>query len=52
MAEHSSLIEQIQRKFLSSSEFILKINHLPNDYHPVMHKLGLVSLADRRVEAN
>ncbi|KAF0726762.1 Uncharacterized protein FWK35_00025159, partial [Aphis craccivora] len=48
----SSLIERVQRRFLSSSAFILKINHPPHDYQPVMHKLGLVSLADRRVEVN
>ncbi|VVC33267.1 Hypothetical protein CINCED_3A024208 [Cinara cedri] len=29
-----------------------KILHPPHDYSPVMNKLGLMSLADRRVEAN
>lgn len=48
----SSLIERVQRRFLNSAAFILNINHPPHDYQPVMHKLGLVSLADRRVEAN
>ncbi|VVC26991.1 Hypothetical protein CINCED_3A019184, partial [Cinara cedri] len=40
------------RKFLNSAALILQINHSPHDYQPVMHKLGLVSLADGRVEAN
>jgi len=46
------LIERVQRRFLTSSAFILKMNHSPHDFYPVMHKLGLVSLADKRVEAN
>lgn len=41
----SSLIERIQRRFLSSSAFILKINQS-------YYNFGLVSLANRRVEAN
>jgi len=48
----SLLIERVQRRFLISSAFILKINHPPHDYQPVMHKLGLISLADGRVEVN
>lgn len=51
-AVDSSLIERVQRRFLNSAAFTLKINHPPHDYQPVMHKLDLVSLADRRVEAN
>jgi len=46
MAVDSSLIERVQGRFLSSPELILKINHLSHDYHPVMHKLGLVFLAN------
>lgn len=46
------LIERVQRRFLNSTAFILKINYPPYDHQPVMHKLGLVSLTVRRLEAN
>jgi len=48
----SSLIEHVQRRFFNSSAFILKMKHPPHDYYPVMHKLGLVSLANKIVDAN
>lgn len=47
-----SSIERIQRCFSSSASFILQIPHSLYDYRPVMNKLGLLSLADRKVEAN
>jgi len=51
-AADSSCIERVQRRFCSSASFILQIPHPPHDYRPVMNKLGLLSLADRRVDAN
>jgi hypothetical protein len=41
-----------QGRFCSSASFILQIPHSPHDYRPVMNKLKLLSLADRRVDAN
>lgn len=43
----SCQLESIQRKFLSSAAYILKIKHPPRDYSLVMKKLCLVPLADR-----
>ena len=48
----SSHIECVQRRFLCSASFILNIDNNPLDYQPVMLKLGLVHLVDRRVEAD
>ncbi|KAL4107267.1 hypothetical protein QTP88_017643 [Uroleucon formosanum] len=45
-------LEQVQRRFLSSAAYMLKIVHPPHDYTPVLRALGLTSLADRRVKAN
>jgi len=45
-------IERIQRKFLNYAAFILNINHPPHDYNPILNKLGLSSLVDRRKVAN
>lgn len=36
--------DRAQRKFLNLTTWILKINHLPYDYEPVLNKLNLSSL--------
>ena len=45
-------IERVQRKFLNFAARMLKINHLPHDNEPVLIKLNLSSLVDRRINAN
>jgi hypothetical protein len=45
-------VERVQRKFLNIAAYKLKIYHPPHDYSPVMHRLGMNTLADRRLEAN
>lgn len=52
--EYSSILwnQYTAADFFTSASFILDIPHLPHNYGPVMHKLSLTSLADRRVEAN
>uniref|UniRef100_A0A2S2Q917 RNA-directed DNA polymerase from mobile element jockey n=1 Tax=Sipha flava TaxID=143950 RepID=A0A2S2Q917_9HEMI len=45
-------LERVQRRFLSSAAYMLKIVHPPHDYTPVLRALSLTSLADRRVKAN
>ncbi|KAL4090397.1 hypothetical protein QTP88_025246 [Uroleucon formosanum] len=45
-------IERVQRKFLNYATFILSIDHPPHDYNPILNKLGLSSLVDRRKVAN
>lgn len=40
------------RKFLSFVEFKLNIFHSPYDYNPVLYKLNLKSLDDRRLAHN
>lgn len=47
-----SLIEQVQRRFILLATYILKITHFQHNYRPVMRKLGLIALADKRVDAN
>jgi len=51
-ASDSYQLERVQRKFLRFAAFILKIDHPPHDYSPVLQQLKLNSLADRRVFAN
>jgi len=45
-------IERVQRKFINYSAFILRIDHPPHDYTPILNKLGLSSLVDRRKVAD
>uniref|UniRef100_A0A2S2P984 RNA-directed DNA polymerase n=1 Tax=Schizaphis graminum TaxID=13262 RepID=A0A2S2P984_SCHGA len=45
-------IERVQRKFLNYVAFILSIDHPPHDYTPILNKLGISSLVDRRKDAN
>jgi len=45
-------IERVQRKFLNYAAFTLIIDHPPHDYNPILNKLGLSSLVDRRKVAN
>lgn len=45
-------LERVQRRFLSSAAYMLKIVHPPHDYTPVLRAFGLTFLADRRVKAN
>ncbi|KAL4120626.1 hypothetical protein QTP88_013284 [Uroleucon formosanum] len=45
-------VERVQRRFLSSAAYMLKIVHPSHDYTTVLHALNLTSLADRRVKAN
>ncbi|KAF0748809.1 Uncharacterized protein FWK35_00017449 [Aphis craccivora] len=40
--------ERVQRKFLNYAAFILSIDHQPHDYNPILNKLGLSSLVDRK----
>ena len=52
IAVDSSPIGCVQWRFLYSASFILNIDHNPHDYQPVMLKLGLVPLKDKRIEVN
>ncbi|KAF0731294.1 RNA-directed DNA polymerase from mobile element jockey [Aphis craccivora] len=45
-------LERIQRKFLSFTTMVLHIDHLPHEYDPVLKRIELTILADRRVSAN
>jgi len=45
-------IERVQLKFLNYAAFILSIDHQPHDYNPILNKLGLSSLVDRRKVTN
>ncbi|XP_022180966.1 uncharacterized protein LOC111041114 [Myzus persicae] len=45
-------LERVQRRFLSSAAYMLKIIHPPHDYTPVLHALNLTSLANKRVKDN
>ncbi|CAI6343768.1 unnamed protein product [Macrosiphum euphorbiae] len=45
-------LERVQRKFLSFAAYLLNIEHRPHGYDPVIDRLGLQSLADRRTTIN
>lgn len=45
-------VERVQRKFLNFLAYILKIDHPAHDYSPVLHQIGLNTLAYRRLETN
>lgn len=45
-------IERVQRKVLYFATRVLHIAHRPHDYEPVLNKLGLTTLADRRISAS
>jgi hypothetical protein len=45
-------LERVQRRFLSFAAYVLKIDHVPHDYFPVLTELHLSSLVDRRATAN
>lgn len=47
-----SQIERVQRKFLNFAARVLHIAHQPHNYEPVLIKLGLTTLADRRSSAS
>ncbi|KAF0748187.1 RNA-directed DNA polymerase from mobile element jockey [Aphis craccivora] len=47
-----SILKRVQKRFLSSAAYMLKIVHPPHDYTPVLRAVSLTSLADRRVKAN
>ncbi|XP_008183590.1 uncharacterized protein LOC103309583 [Acyrthosiphon pisum] len=49
---YSCHLERVQRRFLSSAAYMLKIVHPPHDYTPVLRALSLTSLANRRVKTN
>lgn len=49
---HKNAFERVQRKFLKYAGFILKMYHPPHEYGPVLSKLDLSSLVDRRAMAN
>ncbi|KAF0724023.1 Uncharacterized protein FWK35_00030139, partial [Aphis craccivora] len=51
-ASNMNQLERVQRKFLSFSAYLLNIEHSPHDYDAVMDRLGLQSLADRRITIN
>jgi len=46
------LLESVQRKFLSHASYTLIIPCPPHDYSPVLSKLNLSILADRRYSQN
>jgi len=41
-------IERVQRKFLNFITYKLKIDHTPDDYFIVLHRLGLITALNRR----
>jgi len=45
-------LERVQRKFLSFAAMVLHNDHEPHEYDPVLKRLRLTTLADRRVSAN
>jgi len=45
-------MERVQSKFLSFPVWILKTNHLPHDYEPVLNNLLFSSLVDRRIQVS
>ncbi|XP_025409923.1 uncharacterized protein LOC112683222 [Sipha flava] len=45
-------VEGVQRKFLYFTARVFHITHQPYDYEPVLAKLGLTTLADRRISAS
>ncbi|KAF0750040.1 Uncharacterized protein FWK35_00025955 [Aphis craccivora] len=45
-------LERVQRKFLSFGAYLLNIEHRPHVYDIVIDRLGLHSLADRRITIN
>lgn len=47
-ATDTSMLERVQRHFLSKAAFMLKIEHNPHAYLPVIEHLELISLTDRR----
>lgn len=47
-----SFLKRVQRRFLSSTAYVLKTTHPRHDYRSVLYNLGLISLADRRLETN
>lgn len=51
-ASNKSHIERVQRECLSFAVYLLKIDHKPHDYEPVLKSLDLQILVDRRVIAN
>ncbi|KAF0758327.1 Uncharacterized protein FWK35_00008768, partial [Aphis craccivora] len=48
----SCQLVRAQRRFISCAAFTLKIKHLSHDYFIVIQDLGLISLADRRINTN
>lgn len=52
IASYSAKIEQVQRRFLSYSSYILNIPHPIHDYSVVVDELGLLTLANRRINSN
>jgi hypothetical protein len=45
-------IERVQRKFLNFTSYALKIDHPMHNYSLVLYRLGMQTLADRKLEAN
>jgi len=39
---NSCRLERVQRRFLSSTAYMLKIDHPPHDYTPLLHVLNLI----------
>lgn len=46
------IIERVQRRFLSNTSHLLNIFHPSHDNGIVLHELGLLALADKRVDIN
>jgi hypothetical protein len=51
-ASNMNQLERVQRKFFSFAAYLLNIEHRPHDYDAVIHRLGLQSLANRRITIN
>lgn len=51
-SSHKITLERVQRKFLRLAAFALHIQCPPHDYTPVLEKLSLLSLSDRRHQTN
>lgn len=45
-------VERVQCKFLSFASLVIKFDHLPHDYEPILIKLGLSYVVDGRNYAN
>ncbi|KAL4144127.1 hypothetical protein QTP88_006355 [Uroleucon formosanum] len=52
LAKDQLRLERVQNRFLSYVSFLLKIEHPPHDYSPVLLKLNIPTLSFRRFDAD